>query len=242
MADHMSEQRMAIAARDWRVQPPYLHEAYAATVLRSPRKPLVRIDPSLCDPSGPVFGEDAVEAGDADLTCNSGTGGQAIGQRIIVTGRLLEEEGRPIPHALVEVWQANAGGRYFHHRDQGAAPLDPNFVGAGRCLTNSQGEYRFESIHPGAYPWRNHPNAWRPSHIHFSVFGRAFVSRLVTQMYFPGDPLHALDPILSGVPEHARHLLISRYAHDVTQPEHALGYRFDIVLRGPHETPFETPR
>ena len=203
---------------------------------------MVRLDPSLSELTGPVFGRYALHPGDADMTRNAGTGAEALGQRIIVTGRLLEEEGRPIPGALIELWQANAAGRYFHKRDQRAAPLDPNFVGAGRCTTNAQGEYRFESIHPGAYPWRNHPNAWRPSHIHFSVFGSAFVSRLVTQMYFPGDPLQPLDPILNGVPEHGRHLLIASYAHDVTQPEYALGYRFDIVLRGPHETPFEAPR
>ena len=231
-----------IDRRDWRVHPPYLHEPYGSTVLRAPRQAMVRLDPSVSELTGPAFGPDAVRPGDADLTRNAGTGGEALGQRIVVTGRLLEEEGRPIPGALIELWQANAAGRYFHKRDQRAAPLDPNFVGAGRCTTNAQGEYRFESIHPGAYPWANHHNAWRPSHIHFSVFGRSFVSRLVTQMYFPGDPLHQLDPILNSIPEHGRPLLIARYAHHVTEPDRALGYEFDIVLRGARQTPFETPR
>ena len=189
-----------------------------------------------------MFGDDAVRATDCDLTRNASTGNDPLGQRIRVVGRLLEDDGRPIPNALVEIWQANAAGRYFHDRDQHDAPLDPNFLGAGRCLTNARGEYGFTSIHPGAYPWHNHHNAWRPSHIHFSVFGSAFVSRLVTQMYFPGDPLLPLDPIFNGVPEHGRRLLVADYAHDMTQPHRALGYRFDIVLRGCRETPMETVR
>jgi protocatechuate 3,4-dioxygenase beta subunit len=228
-----------VSRRDWGVHPRYLHEPYKSTVLRSPRQPLVPLEASLSELTGPVFGEDTVQPIDADLTRNAGTGGEAIGQRIYVTGRLLEEDDRPIANALIEVWQANAAGRYLHRHDQHDAPLDPNFTGAGRCITNSRGEYRFVSIHPGAYPWSNHPNAWRPSHIHFSLFGSAFVSRLVTQMYFPGDPLLPLDPIFNGVPECGRALLIAHYAHDVTEPGLALGYRFDIVLRGRDETPLE---
>lgn len=231
-----------LSRRDWLVQPPYLHEAYRATILRSPRQPLVPIDASLSELTGPVFGHGVVTPQDSDLTSYSSDGGEAIGQRIQVVGRLLEDDGRPIANALIEVWQANAAGRYFHKRDQHKAPLDPNFIGAGRCLTNERGEYTFTSIHPGAYPWQNHDNAWRPAHIHFSVFGVSFASRLVTQMYFPGDPLLPLDPILNGVPEHARSLLVADYAHDVTSPGHSLGYRFDIVLRGARETPMETRR
>jgi protocatechuate 3,4-dioxygenase beta subunit len=232
----------ALARRDWWVQPPYLHEPYRASILRSPRQPLVAVDPSLSELTGPLFGGGAVAADDADLTRTPGRTGEAVGQRIRVVGRLLEEDVRPIPNALIEVWQANAAGRYRHKTDQHDAPLDPNFAGAGRCLTDARGEYKFVSIHPGAYPWKNHHNAWRPSHIHFSVFGSAFVSRLVTQMYFPGDPLLPLDPILNGVPEHGRSLLIAHFADDVSTPGHALGYRFDIVLRGRYATPLETPR
>jgi protocatechuate 3,4-dioxygenase beta subunit len=146
-----------------------------------------------------------------------------------------------VPNALLEIWQTNASGRYIHSVDQHPAPLDPNFSGTGRCLTDSSGQYRFTSIKPGAYPWRNHENAWRPAHVHFSVFGSAFLSRLVTQMYFPGDPLMPLDPIYNSIPdERARQRLVSAYAHDITTPEWALGYRFDIVVCGPQQTPFET--
>jgi protocatechuate 3,4-dioxygenase beta subunit len=225
--------------RDWGVQPPYLWEPYKSTVLRSPRKPLVPLAASLSEFTTPVFGHDRVEPEDADLTRTAGTDDEPIGQRIHVCGRVLDEDGRPVANALVEVWQANAAGRYRHQADQCTAPLDPHFTGAGRCLTNAEGEYRFTTIHPGAYPWRNHPNAWRPSHIHFSLFGSAFISRLVTQMYFPGDPLHALDPILNSVPADARHLLVAEYAHVLTEEGYALGYRWDIVLRGRHETPME---
>src|SRR6185295_20102712 len=225
--------------RDWRVHPPYLHEAYASTVLRSPRQPLIPMVSSLSELTGPAFGTDAVHPGDADLTRIAGGSGEAIGQRIYVTGRVLEDEGRPVANALVEIWQANAAGRYFHKADSHQAPLDPNFTGGGRCLTNADGGDRFTTIHPGAYPWNNHPNAWRPAHIHFSLFGSAFISRLITHMYFPGDPLIPLDPVLGGVPEHARPLLVSRYAHEVTETGIALGYRFDIVLRDRNETPME---
>ena len=191
----------------------------------------------------PRFGPDEVEPGDADLTRNPGTGQEAVGERIVVTGRVLEEDGRPVPNALVEIWSANDAGRYRHDADQHGAPLDPNFTGAGRCLTNANGEYRFVSIRPGAYPWENHHNAWRPSHIHFSLFGPAFVTRLVTQMYFPGDPLQALDPIYQGsADEEARRRLVADFAPDVAVPGYALGYRWDIVLRGHEATPMERPR
>jgi protocatechuate 3,4-dioxygenase beta subunit len=232
--------RSAVSKRDWRVQPPYLYPPYASTVLRSPRKPLVPLEPSLSELTGPAFGADAVQPEDADLTRVPGRDGEAIGQRIYVTGRVLEDEGRPVANALVEVWQANAAGRYFHKVDRHDAPLDPNFTGGGRCMTDDRGEYRFTTIHPGAYPWTNHPNAWRPAHIHFSLFGSGLISRLVTQMYFPGDPLLPLDPVLGGVPEEGRSLLVAQYDHDVTVPLVALGYRFDLVLRGRRQTPMES--
>jgi len=232
--------RVEMSKRDWRIQPPYLYEPYASTVRRAPRRPLVPLQPSLSELTGPAFNSDSVLPEDADLTRVPGGAGEAIGQRIYVTGRILEEEGRPVANALVEVWQANAAGRYFHKADQHEAPLDPNFTGGGRCMTNARGEYCFTTIHPGAYPWRNHPNAWRPAHIHFSLFGTAFISRLVTQMYFPGDPLLPLDPVLGGVPEEGRPLLVARYDHEVTEPGIALGYHFDIVLRGRSQTPMET--
>jgi len=224
------------------VFPPYLYDAYRSTVRRSPRLPLVEVPLTTSELTGPGAALAAITPEDADLTKNAGTGGEALGQRIIVTGRVLDAVGTPVPHTLVEVWQANAGGRYIHRRDTWPAPLDPHFLGIGRCITDAAGVYRFMTIKPGAYPWRNHPNAWRPSHIHFSLFGPSWSSRLITQMYFPGDPLHALDPIMSAVPEHARHRLVSAYAHDVSQPEWALGWRWDIVLAGRAATPFEPAR
>ncbi|MEM7332453.1 MAG: protocatechuate 3,4-dioxygenase subunit beta [Chloroflexota bacterium] len=226
---------------DWEAHPPYFHEPYRSTAKRSPQKPLIPIKQSLSELTGPVFGEDDLRPLDNDLTRNAVVNGEPIGERIIVVGKLLDDLGTPIPHALIEVWQANACGRYFHKNDQHDAPLDPNFKGGGRLLTNDKGEYRFVTIKPGAYPWGNHHNAWRPAHIHFSVFGHNFLQRLVTQMYFPGDPLMALDPIFNGIPnENGRNRLISSYAHDITKPDWALGYRFDITVCGPRETPFET--
>ena len=225
---------------DWSVQPPYLHPGYGSTVKRAPQQPLMPLVHALSELTGPVYGHDAIRPLDDDLTRNAVVNGQAIGERIIVTGRVLDQDGRPVPNALVELWQANAAGRYCHKIDQHDAPLDPNFLGAGRYLTDNNGEYRFTTIRPGAYPWRNHDNAWRPAHIHFSVFGSSFLSRIVTQMYFPGDPLLPLDPIYNSIPdEKGRQRLIADYAHDVTKPEWALGYRFDIVLAGSRMTPFE---
>lgn len=220
-------------------QPPYDHADYGSTRLRAPAEPRVPLDHTLSEVTGPGPALSEITAEDADLTRNSGTGGEAIGERIIVTGQVLDEAGTPVPNTIVEVWQANAAGRYVHAEDQHPAPLDPNFLGVGRALTDGSGTYRFTTIRPGAYPWRNHPNAWRPAHIHFSLFGPALVTRLITQMYFPGDPLHDLDPIMGAIPRDAWPRLIADYAHDVTEDNWALGYRFDIVLRGPDATPFE---
>jgi len=215
--------------------PPYVYPDYVATRLRGPKKPLVVLPQTLSERTGPVFGDGAVEPGDDDLT--AGRDGEPLGERIVVSGRLTDDSGRAIPNALIELWQANAAGRYHHRHDRHPAPLDPNFTGAGRTLTDAEGRYRFTTIKPGAYPWGNHPNAWRPAHIHFSVFGRAFTQRLVTQMYFPGDPLHDADPIFQSIRDPAaRGLLVSSFDWETTTPEWALGYRFDIVLG---ETPFE---
>jgi protocatechuate 3,4-dioxygenase beta subunit len=225
---------------DWSVHPPYLFDPYRSTVYRSPRQPLLPLPQSLSELTGPVYGHDDVRPVDSDLTRNAAKNGEPIGERIIVVGRVLDENGRPIPNALLEIWQTNAAGRYIHKKEIHDAPLDPNFTGAGRCLTNENGEYRFITIRPGAYPWGNHYNAWRPAHIHFSIFGRNFLQRLVTQMFFPGDPLLELDPIYNSIPdEKGRQRLVSEYAHDVSKPEWALGFRFDIVLRGSRMTPFE---
>lgn len=237
----MSELAKHLTSLDWNIHPPYLHPPYKSTVLRAPKKPLIPMPQTLSELTAPIYGHDDLQPLDDDLTKNAVVNGEPLGERIIVVGRVLDESNRPVPNALIEVWQANACGRYIHKNDQHDAPLDPNFRGAGRVITNENGEYRFVTIKPGAYPWRNHENAWRPAHIHFSIFGTAFISRLVTQMYFPGDPLLALDPIYNGIPdENGRKRLISQYAHDISQPEWALGYRFDIVLNGSRMTPFET--
>ena len=202
---------------------------YRSTRLRHPGKPLVVLPERFGDLGGPVFGEDAIDPLDNDLTRHGE--GEPLGQRIVVQGRLLDEDGRPVPDALIEVWQANAAGRYEHVVDQHPAPLDPNFHGGGRTLTDAEGRYRFVTLKPGAYPWGNHENAWRPAHIHFSIFGRRFSQRLVTQMYFPGDPLFPYDPILHAVRDpRARELLIARFDLEVTQPEWALGFTWDIVV------------
>lgn len=235
----MSSKRI-LNPRDWASQPRQAHPAYKSTLLRSQQRPLVPLAQSLSELTAPVFGHGDVAHQDADLTRNAIRDGEAIGERIIVAGRVLDEGGRAVPNALIEVWQANAAGRYVHSQDQHDAPLDPNFLGAGRALTDSAGRYRFTTIRPGAYPWRNHPNAWRPAHIHFSVFGTAFIQRLVTQMYFPGDPLLPLDPIFNATANaDARQRLVAEFSTDLTKPEWALGFEFDIVLRGPQATPLE---
>jgi protocatechuate 3,4-dioxygenase, beta subunit len=233
-------------------QPPYDVPAYTSTHRRAPHQPLVALPPATPpdDPTagstpglaalehgGPVFTPHQFPAA-IDLSRESGR--DAMGQRILVAGRVTDDADRPVAGAMVELWQANAAGRYHHERDAHDAPLDPNFRGAGRVFTDGDGRYRFVSIKPGAYPWRNHHNAWRPAHIHFSLFGRAFTQRLVTQMYFPGDPLFAHDPIFNSVPdEAARQRMIARFDLDATVPEWALGYRFDIVLRGRDATPLD---
>jgi protocatechuate 3,4-dioxygenase beta subunit len=218
--------------------PPNDSPGYRSTALRHPKEPLVIIPQTLSEITGPAYPYGRIEATDNDLT--SQHAGEPLGERIIVEGRVLDEAGRPIPKTLVEVWQANAAGRYAHRVDEHAAPLDPNFSGAGRTLTDEEGRYRFVTIRPGAYPWRNHDNAWRPAHIHFSLFGTSFLSRLITQMYFPGDPLMPFDPIFNAIPDAgARQRLIANFDLNVTQPEWALGFTFDIVLRGSNATPME---
>ena len=219
-------------------QPAYNYPPYVSTQKRCPTQPLVLPPQTLSEVTGPVFGYGDVGPTDHDLTCQHK--GDPVGERIIVSGRVLDEGGRPVPHTLVEIWQANAAGRYRHRTDQHDAPLDPNFSGAGRALTDAEGRYRFVSIRPGEYPWRNHYNAWRPAHIHFSLFGPALLTRLVTQMYFPGDPLLPYDPMFCSVEnEAARNRLVSVFDWESTLPEQALGYRFDIVLRGREATPME---
>ena len=219
-------------------QPEYLSPPYHSTAKRAPSQPLIMTPQTLSEVTGPLFGHGDVRPGDNDLTL--GHAGEPLGERIIVSGRVLDENGRPVPHSLVEVWQCNASGRYRHVNDQHTAPLDPNFTGCGRAITDEHGRYQFTTIKPGAYPWRNHYNAWRPAHIHFSLFGQAFVQRLITQMYFPGDPLLAYDPMYISVPdERARQRLVSEFDWENTVPEHAIAYRFDIVLRGRDATPME---
>lgn len=222
----------------WDTQPGYRFDPYGSTQLRSPNEPLVVVPQTLSEITGPAFGAEFVRSGDNDLTRVASA--EAIGERIIVSGRVLDENGRPVPDALIEIWQANAAGRYLHKRDQHDAPLDPNFSGEGRTVTDAHGRYQFKTIKPGAYPWGNHYNGWRPQHIHFSLFGRAYATRLVTQMYFPGDPLLEFDPIFQCVPDvKARNRLIATLDWETTVPEYALGYRFDIVLRGRNATPME---
>ncbi len=209
---------------------------YRSSVLRHPVTPLHRADPEGAELIAPVFGLSDVDPVEADLTIAGG--GQPIGERITVHGRLLDGDRRPVGRQLIEIWQANAAGRYVHKRDQHPAPLDPNFTGAGRCLTDDDGSYAFTTIKPGPYPWRNHRNAWRPAHIHFSVFGTDFTQRMITQMYFPGDPLFELDPIYQSICDpRARDRLVAAYNHDLSTHEWAMGYRWDIVLTGSHATP-----
>ena len=222
-------------------QPEYHFPPYVSSIARSPRMPLVMLPKTRTETIGPVFGPGLIRAHDNDLTAQHE--GEPVGERIYVHGRVLDEDGRPVRGALVEVWQANAAGRYRHKMDGHDAPLDPNFSGAGRMLTDENGHYHFKTIKPGPYPWGNHHNAWRPAHIHFSLFGAGMLSRLVTQMYFPGDPLQPLDPIFNSIPdEAARMRLVSSLDMQHAKPDYALAYMFHVVLRGRDETPFEERR
>jgi protocatechuate 3,4-dioxygenase beta subunit len=225
-------------AREAGTQPPLLYPPYQSTIRRAPAEPLIRLPPNFSDLAAPLYGRLPIGDTDSDLTRQHS--GEPLGERISVSGRVVDEDGRAVANTLIEIWQCNAAGRYFHFADDHPAPLDPNFTGAGRMLTDGDGRYRFITIKPGAYPWRNHHNAWRPAHIHFSVFGTSFLTRLITQMYFPGDPLLSFDPILQSIPDQtARRRLIAEFDLVLTEPEWALGYRFDIVLRGRNSTPFE---
>jgi protocatechuate 3,4-dioxygenase, beta subunit len=222
--------------------PPFLFPDYRSTRLRAPSMALLPPPRSVRELTGPGPALAAEVDPDADLTRNAGGARNAIGERIIVTGTVRDRAGDPVPRALIEIWQANAAGRYVHDQDRHDAPLDPNFTGTGTCMTDAAGTYRFVTVRPGAYPWGNHPNAWRPAHVHLSIFGPSFSERLVTQMYFPGDPLLELDPVFNSVPDPAaRNRLVACYAHDVTEPGVALGFRFDVRLAGVAATPSEGP-
>ncbi|MEO6793369.1 MAG: protocatechuate 3,4-dioxygenase subunit beta [Mycobacterium sp.] len=242
----VSAEIAAIQAEYWRAgiaesQPKLDYPPYRSSALRHPNSSFHLADPEAVELRAPCFGEGDVAPLDADLTVQHA--GPPIGERAVVTGRIIDGDGRPVRRQLVEIWQANASGRYTHKLDQHPAPLDPNFTGVGRCLTDDDGLYRFTTIKPGPYPWRNHHNAWRPAHIHFSLFGSDFTQRMITQMYFPGDPLHALDPIYQSITDQtARDRLVAVYDHDITSHEWATGYRWDVVLTGPATTPFEQPR
>lgn len=233
--------RDELVPSDLSQHPPPVAEIYKTSVMRGPRLPLVSIDNTLSEVSGPVFGAGDVGPLDSDLYRNfSQDGGEPIGPRIIVHGRLLDGSARPIPGALIEMWQANASGRYRHVNDRFEAPIDPNFGGCGRALTDAEGWWRFRTVQPGAYPFRNRLNSWRPAHIHFSVFGHAFAQRLITQMYFEGDPLIPHDSILGTIPDpRARERLVAKLDLAAAVPLHTLTYRWDIVVRGTRATVFE---
>jgi protocatechuate 3,4-dioxygenase, beta subunit len=232
-------QKSIMSVIELNTQPPHLYPEYKSTILRSPTKPLVPVAALLKDLSLPAYGEAVIGQYDNDLTKNAQINGEPIGERIKVGGKVMDEYGKPLRNVLVEIWQANAAGRYIHKEEIHNAPLDPNFSGGGRMLTNDEGYYQFYTIKPGAYPWGNHFNAWRPNHIHFSVMGHQFQHRLITQMYFPGDPLFEFDPIFQSVPAHARHLMIAKFRMDWTDPEFALAYEFNIVMSGASKTIFE---
>jgi protocatechuate 3,4-dioxygenase beta subunit len=238
IAERHADYEARVASGAPRLDSPLLDfDSYRSSVLRHPTKNPKLVDPETIELESPAFGHRDVARVESDLTVQHS--GEPLGERMVVTGRVLDGEGRPVRHQLVELWQANSSGRYVHQRDQHPAPLDPNFTGAGRCITDEDGVYRFTTIKPGAYPWKNHLNAWRPAHIHFSLFGNAFTQRLVTQMYFPGDPLFPLDPIYQSIPDQAaRDRLVAAYDHDLSTPEWSLGYRWDIVLTGSRSTWF----
>jgi protocatechuate 3,4-dioxygenase beta subunit len=236
----VATQQAEFFQRDRTLQPPGLTPFYKTSVLRSPRLALLSLQNSLSEVTGPVFGHNELGALDHDLILNYAKSGEPIGERTIVHGRVLDENGRGVPNALVEVWQANAGGRYRHKNDTYLAPIDPNFGGCGRMLTDDQGRYVFRTVKPGAYPFSNHVNSWRPAHIHFSLSGHGFVQRLITQMYFEGDPLIAKDSILNTIPDPgARQRLVASLDMNEAVPLDSLAYRFDIVLRGSRSTVFE---
>ena len=218
-------------------QPPYAYEPYHSTAKRAPSRPLIFMPHTLTERTGPVFANTPISATDHDLTRQRA--GEPLGQRMIVEGHVRDDEGNPLPNTLIEIWQTNAAGRYTHKLDDFRAPLDPNFSGHGRILTDRNGKYRFLTIKPGAYPWNNHRNAWRPAHIHFSMFGPSFVSRFMTQMYFSGDPMLELDPVFQSVPDKAKHRVLANFDIGLTEEKFALGFRFDLVLRGPDATPAE---
>lgn len=223
--------------KDKESHPPLIHPPYKSSTTRSPSKDPIIVPQTITELTGPQFDASALGKFDYDLTKNGSSGGDPIGERLIVTGRVLDENSKPVPHAMVEVWQANAAGRYIDSEDNHEAPIDPNFLGAGRIITGKDGEYRFLTLRPGAYPWCNHHNAWRPPHIHFSIFGPNMMTRLVTQMYFEGDPLLEFDPIYRGPPDEARKRMIADFSLNDTESGFALAYRWDIVIRGPKATP-----
>jgi protocatechuate 3,4-dioxygenase beta subunit len=226
--------------RDRSLHPPALHPGYKTSVPRSPRQALLSLEQSLSEITGPTFGHGDLGPLDNDLIRNFAHGGDPIGERIIVHGRVVDEDNRPVPHTLVEIWQANAGGRYRHRKDTYLAPIDPNFGGCGRTITDADGHYHFRTVKPGAYPWRNYVNSWRPAHIHVSVFGRSFSQRLITQLYFEGDPLVARCPIVNTIPNLADiGRLVAPLDLNASVPFDCLAYRFDIVLRGRRATMFE---
>ncbi|TFF20451.1 protocatechuate 3,4-dioxygenase subunit beta [Jiella endophytica] len=226
--------------RDRTWHPPAFTPGYKTSVTRSPQKALIALDNTLSEMTGPVFGHGTLGTLDDDLIRNFASDGDPIGQRIIVHGRVLDEDGRPVPGALIEVWQANAGGRYRHKKETYLAPLDPNFGGCGRTISGEDGSYRFRTIKPGPYPWPNGPNDWRPAHIHFSIFGHGFAQRLITQMYFEGDPLIWKCPIVATIPDKAAiERLIAPLDMANTVPMDSRAYKFDIVLRGRRSTLFE---
>lgn len=226
--------------RDRLWQPPAHASNYKTSVPRSPRQALLSLQGSMSEITGPTFGHSDIAPLDNDLVKNYAKTGDPVGERIIVHGRVLDENGRPVPNTLVEIWQANAGGRYRHKKDTYLAPIDPNFGGCGRTLTDENGYYFFRTVKPGAYPWRNWVNNWRPAHIHVSVFGTGFAQRLITQMYFEGDPLIAKCPIVQTIPDpKAIEQLIAPLDLNAAIPLDSLAYKFDIVLRGRRSTLFE---